>query len=82
MTPQPGLGRRLKELRESRGLSLKQVGAETGVSSSFIWMIETGRNEPTVGRLVTLADFYEVGLDDVIPPRELEQRDSSRETQR
>jgi transcriptional regulator with XRE-family HTH domain len=63
---QPGLGRRLKALRVSRGLSLKEVGAETGVSSSFISMVETGRNELSVGRLIVLADFYGVGLDDIV----------------
>ncbi len=67
------MGRRLKALRISRGLSLKEVGSRTGLSASFLSMIETGRNEPTVGRLVTLADFYEVGLGDVIPERDLEQ---------
>jgi transcriptional regulator with XRE-family HTH domain len=71
--PQPTLGRRLKALRVSRGLSLKQVGARTGLSSSFISMVETGRNELTVGRLVALADFYEVGLGDILPERGMEQ---------
>jgi transcriptional regulator with XRE-family HTH domain len=70
--PQPMLGRRLKELRVSRGLSLKEVAAGTGLSSSFISLVETGRNEMTVGRLVTMADFYEVGLRDLIPERDTE----------
>jgi transcriptional regulator with XRE-family HTH domain len=70
--PQPMLGRRLKELRQSRGLSLKEVAAGTGLSSSFISLVETGRNEMTVGRLVTMADFFEVGLRDLIPERDTE----------
>lgn len=73
MKAQPILGRRLKALRMSRGLSLKEVGAETGLSSSFLSMVETGRNELTVGRLVKLADFYEVSLGDIVPERDLEQ---------
>jgi transcriptional regulator with XRE-family HTH domain len=71
--PQPILGRRLKALRVSRGLSLKQVGDETGLSTSFLSMVEAGRHELTVGRLVGLLDFYEVDLADVIPDREMEQ---------
>jgi transcriptional regulator with XRE-family HTH domain len=71
--PQPRLGRRLKSLRVSRGLSLKDVAAETGLSASFLSMVETGRNEITIGRLVTIADFYEVGLGDLIPDRGMEQ---------
>ena len=73
MSAQPILGRRLKALRLSRGLSLKEVGAETGLSSSFLSMVETGRNELTVGRLVRLADFYEVSLGDIIPERDLDE---------
>jgi transcriptional regulator with XRE-family HTH domain len=70
--PQPTMGRRLKALRVSRGLSLKEVGARTGLSASFLSMIETGRNEPTVGRLMTLATFYGVGLADIVPDRDME----------
>jgi transcriptional regulator with XRE-family HTH domain len=69
MTHQPALGRRLKALRVNRGLSLKEVGAETGVSSSFLSMIETGRNDLSVGRLMVLADFYGVGLDEILQDR-------------
>jgi transcriptional regulator with XRE-family HTH domain len=69
VTHQPALGRRLKALRLSRGLSLKQVAAATGVSSSFISMVETGRNDLSVGRLVMLADFYGVAVDDILPAR-------------
>ncbi len=71
--PQPTLGRRLKALRTSRGMSLKEVAAETGVSASFLSMIEMGRNEMSVGRLVTMAEFYEVALGDLIPERATDQ---------
>ncbi|HTT95991.1 MAG TPA: XRE family transcriptional regulator [Solirubrobacterales bacterium] len=73
MTHQPALGRRLKALRVSRGLSLKEVGAATGVSSSFISMVETGRNDLSVGRLMMLAEFYGVGLGDILPARDTDQ---------
>jgi transcriptional regulator with XRE-family HTH domain len=69
VTQQPALGRRLKALRVSRGLSLKDVAAATGLSASFVSMVETGQNEMTVGRLVTLAEFYEVGISDLISER-------------
>jgi transcriptional regulator with XRE-family HTH domain len=67
--PQPRLGRRLKALRVGRGLSLKEVAAGTGVSASFLSMVETGRNEMSVGRLMRMADFYGVGLVDLVPER-------------
>jgi transcriptional regulator with XRE-family HTH domain len=73
VTHQPALGRRLKALRHNRGLSLKEVGAETGVSASFISMVETGRNDLSVGRLLVLADFYGVGLDDIVAELDADQ---------
>lgn len=73
MTHQPALGRRLKALRLNRGLSLKEVGAETGVSPSFISMVETGRNDLSVGRLLVLADCYGVGLDEIVAELDADQ---------
>jgi transcriptional regulator with XRE-family HTH domain len=67
---QPILGRRLKALRVSRGLSLKEVNLGTGLSTSFLSMVESGRHELTVGRLVTLVDFFEVDLGDLVPEGE------------
>jgi transcriptional regulator with XRE-family HTH domain len=71
-TLQPALGRRLRALRVSRGLSLKEVGLGTGLSTSFLSMVENGRTELTVGRLLTLLDFYAVDLRDLVPEREIE----------
>ena len=42
----------------------------TGLSASFISMVETGQTELTVGRLRALADFYEVSMADLVPGRE------------
>lgn len=67
---QPLLGQRLKVLRASRGLSLKKVADVTGLSASFLSMVETGQTELTVGRLRALADFYEVAMTDLVPGRE------------
>ena len=47
---------------------MKDVAASTGLSASFISMVETGQTEITAGRLVALAAFYEVRLADLIPP--------------
>jgi transcriptional regulator with XRE-family HTH domain len=67
---QPILGRRLKALRVSRGLSLKEVNAGTGLSTSFLSMVESGRHELTVGRLMTLVDFFGVEIGDLVPEGE------------
>jgi transcriptional regulator with XRE-family HTH domain len=80
--PQPALGRRLKALRVTRGLSLKEVGIGTGLSTSFLSMVENGRTELTVGRLVCLLDFHGVELRDLLPERDTHQPVVLRSTDR
>ena len=63
-----GLGGRLRSLRHERGeLSLAEVGAATGMSSSFLSLVENGRNDLTVARLVRLVDYYGVSVTDLLP---------------
>lgn len=57
----------LRDLRRSRGLSLQQVGEATEISPSFLSLIENGKSDLTIGRLVRLVEFYGISLGDVIP---------------
>ena len=50
-----GLGEKLRQLRLQRGESLTRVADATGMSSSFLSLVETGRSDLTVARLVRLA---------------------------
>ena len=61
---QPQLGQRLREIRDARGLSLAEVSRETGISRSFLSLVENGQNEITIGRLVRLVGFYGVHVSD------------------
>jgi transcriptional regulator with XRE-family HTH domain len=64
------LAERLKELRAEHGLSLAQLARATGISSSFLSLIEQAQSDITIGRLARLAEFYDVGLADLLdgPP--------------
>jgi transcriptional regulator with XRE-family HTH domain len=64
---QGALGQRLRELRQGRQLSLKQVAEATGISASFLSQVETGRNDITINRLTRLMRFYGVGLRQLVP---------------
>ncbi|SFQ41256.1 Helix-turn-helix domain-containing protein [Butyrivibrio proteoclasticus] len=58
------LQERLKDLRTEKGLTLKELEAKTGISSSALGEYETDENKGIPHYvLVALADFYNVSLD-------------------
>jgi transcriptional regulator with XRE-family HTH domain len=56
------IGARLRELRQSQGLSLAQVEQQTGISRSFLSHVENGKGDITFLRLKRLVDLYGVSL--------------------
>lgn len=49
------LGQRVKQLRLQKGLTLKMIEAEVGVSATHVSEVERGRTSPTVGALCKIA---------------------------
>ena len=68
------LGTRLRALRTERGLSLSQLEAATNISSSFLSLVESGKSDITISRLVRLADFFDVELSDLVEGSRVERR--------
>jgi transcriptional regulator with XRE-family HTH domain len=60
------LARNLKALRSRHGLSQAELASATGMSSSFLSLVEQGKSEITIGRLIRLAEFFDVELPDLI----------------
>jgi transcriptional regulator with XRE-family HTH domain len=60
------LGTRLRALRAERGLSLSQLETATNISSSFLSLVESGKSDITISRLVRLADYFDVELSDLV----------------
>jgi transcriptional regulator with XRE-family HTH domain len=56
------LGERLRELRQSRELTLKQVSEETGLSLSFLSLIERDKVSISVDNLEHLARYYGIRM--------------------
>lgn len=54
------LGRRIKQLRLSRGFTLKDIEARVGVSATHVSEVERGKTSPTVGALSKIATALEV----------------------
>jgi transcriptional regulator with XRE-family HTH domain len=60
--------RRLRAERERRGLSLRKLAAEVGISPSALSQIETGRSRPSVSTLYTLVSALGLSLDALFAP--------------
>jgi len=54
---------RLKELREEKGLSKRQLGTMLKVSDTSVSKWERGKMSPSLDVLLLLADFFNVSLD-------------------
>jgi transcriptional regulator with XRE-family HTH domain len=54
------LGARVRELRRSRGLTLKALGREAGLSHPFLSQLERGLARPSVGSVERIAQALEV----------------------
>lgn len=60
------VGQRLREVREERGIGLRELSRRLGVSPSALSQIETGRTRPTVMTLRSIVSELEMSLDDLL----------------
>jgi transcriptional regulator with XRE-family HTH domain len=68
------LGTRLRSLRTERGLSLSQLEAATSISSSFLSLVESGKSDITISRLLRLSDFFDVDLGELVEGSRVDRR--------
>lgn len=66
----PDVGRRIRELRERRGLSLRALAEQSGLSVNAVSLIERGVSSPTVSTLHRLAAALGVRIVDLFGPEE------------
>ena len=59
----------MRALRSERKLSLAAVSDATGISPSFLSLLEQGRTDVSLGRLLPLLDYYDLDLSDILAPR-------------
>lgn len=72
----PSLGQRIREERVQRGVSLRALASEVGVSASMISQIENGKTQPSVSTLyaitsalgVSIQEVFDAALQDAAPP--------------
>jgi len=60
--------RQLRAERERRGLSLRRLAAEVGISPSALSQIETGKSRPSVSTLYAIVSTLGLSLDGLFAP--------------
>lgn len=54
---------KIRELRASKGISMKELGKIIGLAESTISLYENGKRQPEQGTLILIADYFNVSLD-------------------
>ena len=63
------VGYRIREIRESLGMSQAELCEKTGITRTTIWKLETGEDEVTTSRtLVRIADALGVTVGELFLP--------------
>lgn len=62
-----GLGQRLRDLREQRGMSLQALATASGVTKTYLWSLERGKHSnPTVAVAKSLASALGVTAESML----------------
>lgn len=59
-------GQYIRELREKRGLLLRQVAAGIEIDQALLSKIERGERLPTKAQVMRLAQFYKIDLNEIL----------------
>ena len=57
---------KLKELREKKGLSMRQAATDLNIPYNTYGLYERGEREPNIATLIKMADFFDVTVDRLI----------------
>jgi transcriptional regulator with XRE-family HTH domain len=60
------VGKQIRQLRESKGLTLRELGKLTHLSHSFIGDIESGRSSPSLNTLQSFSRVFGVSVPDLL----------------
>lgn len=59
-------GHILKELRQERNLSQRDLAKQTGISQQALSLWEQNKRTPNMDDCIILADFYGISLDELV----------------
>jgi len=64
----PPIGERIRAERARRGITVRGLAREVGVSASLISQIETGRSQPSVSTLYAITTALGISIEDIFAP--------------
>jgi transcriptional regulator with XRE-family HTH domain len=68
--PVPPVGARIRQARLERGLGLRALAREVGVSASLVSQIETGKSHPSVSTLYAITTALGISVESLFEVRE------------
>ena len=71
------IAKRISYWRKKRNLSVENVSRATGMSKAMLYAYESGRRQLTASSLLTLADLYDVSIDDMLGSKHTSNREKS-----
>lgn len=60
------LSKKIKQLREEKGVSPEELATQIGFAKSTVWAYESGKKQISVSHLARLADYFEVSVDKLL----------------
>lgn len=66
MTTPEKIGMRIQEFRKKRDMTQETLAKKAGISRGYLARLETGRHDPSLAMLRTLADVLKVKLVDLV----------------
>ena len=71
------IAKRISYYRKKRNLSVEEVARLTGMSKAMLYAYESGRRQLTASSLLTLADLYDLSIDDMLGTKHTSNREKS-----
>ena len=71
------ISKRISYYRKKRNLSVEEVSKITGMSKAMLYAYESGNRQLTASSLLTLADLYDVSIDDMLGVKRTSNREKS-----
>ena len=62
-------GKKLKQLREARGMSTREFAHTADIAYSQVWTLESGKGDPTLTTLMAISHALQIPVADLLPDR-------------